>query len=329
MVLTVFSTQHNPSLASDDSSHASDSTHSSHSSTSPPSLDSSSDDDTVDTSHSSSMASDAHPAPNPLAPHQHSSTPRRLPALRSRLNQAWQNFFSNALQPPVVAPRKPAKTPIPTAPPPTIHTVPNLPSGDFFDRPSAHSFRIWSNNINGLSHYDDFATLHELCMTLKDHDVDAIALQESNVDFTQPAVRDLIKLIFKEHSPPPPAFRLLPPGNQAGSSLPSSAHGLTMSSAQNLMTSAAGARLRFVALTIPLSQSSMRTIVSKTTSRMQAKLLFSPNNGASSVSPVFSPPTPKRNSSPTSTATSNNAVVTQNTYACSVTSMNVSGTTRT
>jgi hypothetical protein len=62
---------------------------------------------------------------------------------------------------------------------------PNLPSGDHFAQTKPDVFRVWYNNVNGLSSANGLATLHELCLNLQHHSVNAIALQETNFDFTQ------------------------------------------------------------------------------------------------------------------------------------------------
>jgi hypothetical protein len=42
-------------------------------------------------------------------------------------------------------------------------------------------------------------TLHEFCLTLQHHDVSALALQETNLDFTQHWIREAVQNILKEH----------------------------------------------------------------------------------------------------------------------------------
>jgi hypothetical protein len=58
---------------------------------------------------------------------------------------------------------------------------------------------MWSVNAGGISSKNDFAELHTLCVSLKSRSVDAVSLQECNVDFMQASVRDKFTAIFKEH----------------------------------------------------------------------------------------------------------------------------------
>jgi hypothetical protein len=53
--------------------------------------------------------------------------------------------------------------------------------------------------MNGLSADNGFAALHELCLALVPHNVGAIALQETNLDFTQRSIRDSVETIFHEN----------------------------------------------------------------------------------------------------------------------------------
>ena len=62
-----------------------------------------------------------------------------------------------------------------------------------------HVFRLWSNNVNGLSLHDSGSSLHDLCISLSQAEVDCVALQETNIDWTQPRPRDLVRHIFSEH----------------------------------------------------------------------------------------------------------------------------------
>ena len=61
------------------------------------------------------------------------------------------------------------------------------------------TFRIWANNINGISLANDGAQIHDLCIALSDYHIDCIALQETNLDWTQQSTRDQVLQIFKEH----------------------------------------------------------------------------------------------------------------------------------
>ena len=59
--------------------------------------------------------------------------------------------------------------------------------------------RIWWNNANTLLQHDDFAELHELCLTLREHKVGIIALQEVNLNLNRPEIRTAIERVFTEH----------------------------------------------------------------------------------------------------------------------------------
>lgn len=124
----------------------------------------------------------------------------RKPISRSTLNPAWREFFCDAFTPPPITPLSsiPLEIPDRSLPPP-LHDVPNFPSGDHFGTPPPDTFRIWSNNVKGLSAANGFATLHELCLTLQHHDVSVLAFQETNLDFTQHWMREAIHDILKEH----------------------------------------------------------------------------------------------------------------------------------
>jgi hypothetical protein len=114
----------------------------------------------------------------------------------SRLNADWQTFYRDALQPTTVdvTPIHATHEPLP----PPLRPAPNLPCGDHLHPATSH-FRLWSNNLNGLSAHNDFTTLHELLANLTDHNISAFAFQETNLDFTQHDIRSRILSIFKEH----------------------------------------------------------------------------------------------------------------------------------
>jgi hypothetical protein len=82
--------------------------------------------------------------------------------------------------------------------PPHITTAPDLPCGHPF-LPVHGRLRVWSNNINGMSSDNGFAALHQLSLALKLQDVGAIALQETNLDFTKQAIRDAVESIISKH----------------------------------------------------------------------------------------------------------------------------------
>jgi hypothetical protein len=81
---------------------------------------------------------------------------------------------------------------------PPIHTPINLPCGSPFEK-DYDGLRIWWNNANTLLQQDDFAELHELCLTLIDYKVGIIALQEVNLNLNRPAIRSAIEQVFVEH----------------------------------------------------------------------------------------------------------------------------------
>jgi hypothetical protein len=81
-----------------------------------------------------------------------------------------------------------------------MHSASNEPSGDAFTNKPREAFRLWSVNANGISSRDGFAALHTtLCVSLASGFVDAVALQEPNVDFMQADIRQKYEDIFKEH----------------------------------------------------------------------------------------------------------------------------------
>jgi hypothetical protein len=53
--------------------------------------------------------------------------------------------------------------------------------------------------MNGLSSENGFAALHALCLALKPYSVGAIALQETNLDFTKQLIPDAVESILSEH----------------------------------------------------------------------------------------------------------------------------------
>ena len=63
------------------------------------------------------------------------------------------------------------------------------------------AFRVWSNNANGLSLSNNGAAIHTLCSSLSEYHIDCIALQEPNLDFAKPWVRQKFQSIIKEHFP--------------------------------------------------------------------------------------------------------------------------------
>ena len=171
-------------------------------STASPSLAELSDDDSSLVSNQSEVSISSFVS-NPLPPLQRRSEPLRRPATRSSLLPVWRDFFSTAFTTrSTEAPlQDPSADPLPPdhSLPPPLQPPLNLPSGDHFGQPTPDSFRIWSNNVNGLSSANGFATLHELCGNLLHHKVNAIALQETNLDFTQQWIRDAVSDILREH----------------------------------------------------------------------------------------------------------------------------------
>jgi hypothetical protein len=158
-----------------------------------------SDDSSVDSVDSSDSSQ-----PSLFTPCDDFFTPPAAPAPTLRraanpsvLNDDWRTFFRDAL---TSGPTEPvtAVAPVPNPLPPPLTKAPNLPCGHPF-LPDHGQFRVWSNNINGLSADNGFAALHELCIALKPHNVGAIALQETNLDFTQSSIRDSVQTIFREH----------------------------------------------------------------------------------------------------------------------------------
>jgi hypothetical protein len=125
--------------------------------------------------------------------------PVRRAANPSVLNDDWRTFFRDAFIPTTTEP--PATTndapPNHTLPSP-LTKAPNLPCRHPF-LPDYRRMRMWSNNINGLSPDNGFAALHDLCIALTPHDVGAIALQETNLDFTKQFIRDAVESILSEH----------------------------------------------------------------------------------------------------------------------------------
>jgi hypothetical protein len=76
----------------------------------------------------------------------------RKPIARATLNRKWRESFCNAFTPPPITPPSSSTPGIPdNSLPPPLHDVPNFPSGDHFGTPPPDTFRLWSNNVNGLS----------------------------------------------------------------------------------------------------------------------------------------------------------------------------------
>jgi hypothetical protein len=130
--------------------------------------------------------------PPPIAP-----TPLRRAANPSFLNGDWRTFFRHAFTSGPVEPMTDAEPP-PTSLPPPLTNAANLPCSHPF-LPGHGCFRVWSNNINCLSCENGFAALHELCIALKPHNIGAIALQETNLDFTKQWVYDQVESTLAEH----------------------------------------------------------------------------------------------------------------------------------
>jgi hypothetical protein len=139
------------------------------------------------------------PCDNFFTPPPAVATPLRRAANPSVLNGDWRTFFRDAFTSATVEPpTEHAVDPPPRSLPPPLTTAANLPCGHPF-LPDHGCFRVWSNNINGLSCENGFAALHELCIALKPHNVSVIALQETNLDFTKQWVRDAVESILAEH----------------------------------------------------------------------------------------------------------------------------------
>ena len=79
-----------------------------------------------------------------------------------------------------------------------MHNVPNDPIFDPF-LPQHNNLRIWCNNANTLSTYNDFTELHELCDVLKQHNVNIICMQEINIDLLNITLHNKITDVFKQH----------------------------------------------------------------------------------------------------------------------------------
>jgi hypothetical protein len=61
------------------------------------------------------------------------------------------------------------------------------------------TFCTWSVNAGGVSTKNDYAELPTLCVSLKARSVNAVALQEPNVDFMQANIREKYMAILREH----------------------------------------------------------------------------------------------------------------------------------
>jgi hypothetical protein len=124
-----------------------------------------------------------------------------------RLNDAWRTFFRDSLvatdpaavQVEAVPAQGGTPASLPPPPPPPRLSPPNEPSGDPFENKNRDSFRIWSVNANEISIKYGFAELHALCISLCSRSVDAIAIQEPNLDFMKADIRETYEAIFKEH----------------------------------------------------------------------------------------------------------------------------------
>jgi hypothetical protein len=114
----------------------------------------------------------------------------------SQLSSAWQTIFQTRLSPPAASINQ-AGFPIREIQPP-IEQPQNEPCGSTFDKDYT-GLRIWWNNANTLLQQDDFAELHELCLTLTEYNVGIIALQEVNLNLNRPAIRTAIENVFNEH----------------------------------------------------------------------------------------------------------------------------------
>jgi hypothetical protein len=134
--------------------------------------------------HDNALPDDMHPVP---------LLPRRRP---SQLSPAWQTIFQTRLQP--------NHTQLNTAGYPTRVTQPpiqqtaNNPCGSSFTKDYG-GLRIWWNNANTLLQHDDFAELHELCLTLREYKVGIVALQEVNLNLNRPEIRTALESVFTEH----------------------------------------------------------------------------------------------------------------------------------
>jgi hypothetical protein len=114
----------------------------------------------------------------------------------SQLSPAWQQIFQTSLTP-ATRQLSPSGFPLREIQPP-IQTPQNEPCGSSFDK-QYDGLRIWWNNANTLVQHDDFAELHELCLTLLEYNVGIIALQELNLNVKRPAIRAAIENVFNEH----------------------------------------------------------------------------------------------------------------------------------
>jgi hypothetical protein len=151
------------------------------------------DDNSVDSDNDDIAEEDPHPLPAPPQ-----ITPGR------GLNAEWQTFFRDSLRAAdpdrdtrVLAPQPERGWPDPLPPP--MHSAPNEPSGEAFTNKPREAFRLWSVNANGISSRDGFAALHTLCVSLASGFVDAVALQEPNVDFMQADICQKYEDSFKVH----------------------------------------------------------------------------------------------------------------------------------
>ena len=88
---------------------------------------------------------------------------------------------------------------------PHIHTLfqstDNTFIGDAIPPKSDSTFRLFYNNVNGLSHYDKYRTLHKTLDHLQSLQPDLLSFTEPNLAFEQTATRFDVLKVIKRHLP--------------------------------------------------------------------------------------------------------------------------------
>ena len=82
-----------------------------------------------------------------------------------------------------------------------FHDTDNAFVGDYVHSKSKQSFRLFYNNVNGISHYDQYRSLHETLDTLQTLQSDTLCFTEPNLAFDQTSTRFDVQNIIKRHLP--------------------------------------------------------------------------------------------------------------------------------
>jgi hypothetical protein len=120
-----------------------------------------------------------------------------LPRSNPKLNQAWRDFYSTALNP-SSSEHNTSTHQFRRSMQPSLFPAKNAPAGSTFSK-DYDGLRCWSTNANTVLLSNDLAEFHELCHSLKEHSVGILAIQEVNQNLLDRKIYNQVEDVLKQH----------------------------------------------------------------------------------------------------------------------------------